>query len=1501
MIGRRAFLEYIEPLHVAAACGLTSYARHLLACAAEVKNPSRQAKHLTPLMLASEHGVLDMVELLIAHNPDVNHGDDLWGFKPLHYATQANHSLVVKRLLVAGANPLVTVDGGVSDMVDGARNVSALYLACTSDAVDSLIEMIPYISPEKLMCALHYAIDHNKRAAVEAILASPYVHLNGDDETYDLPLHHAIRRRLPLIVSILLANGADPNQRTKFMLTPLHALAQHSYTRLPNEIEHANWKNCFHQLINAGADVNCATKDGQTALHFAVDLLDQRLSYELVELLLEKGADPNVRDEKGNTVLHKLRLQSDVARMIDLLIKYQVDINARRNEDGKTPLHSIITNSYEGSLQSILHHIRDCNAKDSQGNTALHLVILKLIEAASDDRVQSWATMVTDLLEAGYDPTERNDEGLTPLLFLLSRRSTVCTWDYFYDKVQRHVIPALLKHGDSLETTDYDGRTVLLRTLADNGIKYGIIVPMLLDMRAAKNARDYEGNTILHLLCKIGGCIALFEYLADKGVDFFAVNHAGNTLLHEIGRATNLNILLQFLLERGLSATARNNMGQTPLHMICGTRRRNDSVSSYRDRNGIRPIHLAASISESYVKQLVESGADATASTLEARQPNIIGYLLGHYSLICQSHILDMRDKSGKTAIHDACRSGRPESVRILLDAGATIKHEGSPWTTVLHSCTEYRDEEILWSSMGQKLSPKSILDAAGILMEDLQRPVMEQKIPFKKPSIISSANPRPPKGSHLDTESTRIGEIVIMLLDHGVDVFACAYGQSVIEMAINVECEPILDVLLPYAKERYPSKFETTSTIGPHTPVNKLDFAGDYLRLRSVQIPKLIQPKLTPGEDNLVICSQLLALEKYDLLRELVVMGVDFTPRPGPSNFLQLVVSCGYASLLKALGDTVKQQWVNGAQSIDKGKTITPFLMVACARDLPNIDVVRVLVEEFGADVNRGCIGEVSLGHPEFELLAPLHELVRGNEWWKLGAMKYLLEHGADPNIKSLRSRRSQSTMHYAYNKRDKLLLLLQYGLDPNSTDGDGYTCLREVLDDVDQLLFLVQHGVDVNAGSKHVLFYAIQTLNIVALRVLIGLGANCNSLYPKRPNETVESKGLYYYCPLDYAAASVFDTPKYRRRAIEIIQMLLAHGANLYENVESGNRQKTVLHNLLEHGGILEPFYEIKDLDLEIRDSSGRTLLLAASRSRFGTALPQIYVGMGIQPSLIREDPVSDSEKEDATETELIPAHRLYNLGANLLVQDNDGNNVLHHLLANKPCLNSRFDEAVAVFIKDAPTILHQKNKAGLTPMHVAIAKKRLWPINALIEAGADVLEPSPDGNTVLHHLSASLHKPGMARSFQTYIDRKVCINSSNSVGETPIFWYLQHAEHEYDGSSKYILAKDDPYPTRTCLPIFLKNGADIFHKNNAGETILHILAKRITEPEVLPKIIKEKEQVRADVKKLRIEDMVDAFKLLVDMGLDSRVEDNTHRTPLDVAAACGNVEILELFRED
>ena len=42
----------------------------------------------------------------------------------------------------------------------------------------------------------------------------------------------------------------------------------------------------------------------------------------------------------------------------------------------------------------------------------------------------------------------------------------------------------------------------------------------------------------------------------------------------------------------------------------------------------------------------------------------------------------------------------------------------------------------------------------------------------------------------------------------------------------------------------------------------------------------------------------------------------------------------------------------------------------------------------------------------------------------------------------------------------------------------------------------------------------------------------------------------------------------------------------------------------------------------------------------------------------------------------------------------------------------------------------------------------------------------------------------------------------------------------------------------------------------------------------------------------------DTKNMFKLLWELGLDTQEEDGSQRTPLDVAAACGNTGILDLF---
>jgi hypothetical protein len=90
-------------LHVAAAFGLTSWAKHLIDLGNDVN--ARDGRESTPLHAAARSGSSEVTQLLIKAGAQVDL-DCYDGQKPLHVAASRNHSEIVKLLVAAGVNPL---------------------------------------------------------------------------------------------------------------------------------------------------------------------------------------------------------------------------------------------------------------------------------------------------------------------------------------------------------------------------------------------------------------------------------------------------------------------------------------------------------------------------------------------------------------------------------------------------------------------------------------------------------------------------------------------------------------------------------------------------------------------------------------------------------------------------------------------------------------------------------------------------------------------------------------------------------------------------------------------------------------------------------------------------------------------------------------------------------------------------------------------------------------------------------------------------------------------------------------------------------------------------------------------------------------------------------------------------------------------------------------------------------------------------------------------------
>jgi hypothetical protein len=177
-------------------------------------------------------------------------------------------------------------------------------------------------------------------------------HVNARGGYYVTPLVAALAGKHFQTAELLHRNGADPNVRGHAEITPLQSAAYHGNLRIVQE------------LIKYHADINAKNSVDETPIYDASrgHTLD---SPNIVRLLLEHGADVNVRVYRGLTPLHKASM-SGAMEVVRVLLEHGADVQA---EDiiGRTPLQVVLsTENYYEMTKLILEHRAKLEQRNSR-------------------------------------------------------------------------------------------------------------------------------------------------------------------------------------------------------------------------------------------------------------------------------------------------------------------------------------------------------------------------------------------------------------------------------------------------------------------------------------------------------------------------------------------------------------------------------------------------------------------------------------------------------------------------------------------------------------------------------------------------------------------------------------------------------------------------------------------------------------------------------------------------------------------------------------------------------------------------------------------------------------------------------------------------------------------------------------------------------------------------------------------------------------------------------
>ena len=354
---------------------------------------------------------------------------------------------------------------------------------------------------------------------VRSLVGLPEVDLNHEGSRNRTALHFAVQGKHADVVQVLIDAGADTETKNGRGHSPLHV------SSVSGEL------TTVKMLVKAGADVRATDRRRDTCLalaafhghtdtvrylvglpevdlthhgsrnHTALHCAVERKHADVVQVLIDAGADIETKNDEGRSPLHFASFSGELTT-VNMLVKAGADVcatDARRDT-------CLIIAAYYGHTDTVRYLVSlpevDLTHHGSRNHTALHCAVER-----------KHADVVQVLIDAGADIETKNVQGCSPL-HLASISGELTT------------VKMLVEAGADVRATD-TGRDTCLTLAAYYGhtdtVRYLVSLPEVdLTHHGSRN------HTALHFAVERKHADVV-QVLIDAGADTERYNNAGHS------------------------------------------------------------------------------------------------------------------------------------------------------------------------------------------------------------------------------------------------------------------------------------------------------------------------------------------------------------------------------------------------------------------------------------------------------------------------------------------------------------------------------------------------------------------------------------------------------------------------------------------------------------------------------------------------------------------------------------------------------------------------------------------------------------------------------------------------------------------------------------------------------------------------------------------------------------------------------------------------------------